>query len=413
MDPLAPRETAAAVVFALTYVVLGFGSLPPLRVDRTGATLIGATAMVGLGLLTPREAAAAIDVPTLALLLGTMIVVAHLRMAGFFGWLGARALRAAHAPRTLLVTVVALSGVLSALFVNDTVCLLLTPVVLETTLALGLPPVPYLLAVAMGSNVGGVATIVGNPQNMIVAGHSGLSYARFAAHLAPVAVAGLAVVAAALLVAFRRELARGRVEVPSPPAGPVDRPLMAKALVVSAGLLAALLAGATPGLAALLAASALLITRRVDPARVYAHVDWSLLLLFAGLFVVVEGVERAGLPARWLAALGAETHASLPAFVAATAALSNLVSNVPAVLLLRGWVGAFESPERAWLALAMASTLAGNLTLVGSIANLIVVEQARGRAPIGFWAYARVGVPVTLLTLALGTAWLAWAGPRG
>uniref|UniRef100_A0A832ICL4 Anion transporter n=1 Tax=Eiseniibacteriota bacterium TaxID=2212470 RepID=A0A832ICL4_UNCEI len=413
MESLAPRETAAAVVFALTYVVLGFGSLPPLRVDRTGATLIGATVMVGLGVLTPREAAAAIDVPTLALLLGTMIVVAHLRMAGFFGWLGARALRAAHAPRTLLVMVVALSGVLSALFVNDTVCLLLTPVVLETTLALGLPPVPYLLAVAMGSNVGGVATIVGNPQNMIVTGHSGIPYARFAAHLAPVAAGGLAVVAAALLVVFRRDLARGRVQSPSPPAGPVDRPLMAKALIVSGGLLAALLAGAPPGLAALLAASALLITRRVDPARVYAHVDWSLLLLFAGLFVVVEGVERTGLPAHGLATLGAGAHASLPAFVAATAALSNLVSNVPAVLLLRGWVAAFESPERAWLALAMASTLAGNLTLVGSIANLIVVEQARGRAPIGFWAYARVGVPVTLLTLALGTAWLSWTGPRG
>ncbi len=416
MIPFAPpdRAQSAAVIFALTYAVLGFGALRPLRLDRAGATLVGATAMLGLGVLTPREAVAAIDFHTLALLFGMMIVVAHLRLAGFFRWLGACALRWAHAPRALLTLVVFLSGTLSALFVNDTVCLLLTPLVLDTALALGLDATPFLLAVAMGSNAGSVATVVGNPQNMLIASHSGISYARFALYLAPVAIVALGMTSVMLLIAFRRPLSLATPLAVSGPAAPIPhRGLLVKSLAVTALLLAALVAGVTPGLAALGAASALLVTRRVKPAKVYAHIDWALLVMFAGLFVVVAGIERAGLPARWIGALGPAGRHSIPAFAAVAAITSNLVSNVPAVLLLRTWAAHFASPERAWLTLAMASTLAGNLTLVGSVANLIVVEQARGRCPVSFWTYARVGVPVTLVTLALGTAWLMWMGPRG
>jgi Na+/H+ antiporter NhaD/arsenite permease-like protein len=393
--------------------VLGFGALRPLRLDRTGATLVGATAMVGFGVLSPREAVAAVDFHTLALLFGMMIVVAHLRLAGFFRWLGGHALRWAHAPQALLAIVVWLSGTLSALFVNDTVCLLLTPVVLEAALALGLDATPFLLAVAMGSNAGSVATLVGNPQNMLVASFSGISYGRFALALAPVAIAALATTTGILLLAFRGALrAAPRSGPPPPTAAVIHRGLLVKSLIVTAALLVALLAGMVPSLAALAAASALLITRRVKPIKVYAQVDWALLVMFAGLFVVVEGVERAGLSARWIAGLGPAGRHSLPAFVGVTAALSNLVSNVPAVLLLKSWAATFASPAQAWLALAMASTLAGNLTLVGSVANLIVVEQARDRCLVGFWTYARVGIPVTLATLALGTLWLILVGPR-
>jgi Na+/H+ antiporter NhaD/arsenite permease-like protein len=411
VSPLPAFDTiaVAAVIFGLTYAVLGFGALPPLRIDRTGATLVGATAMVAFGVLTPREAMAAIDFHTIALLLGMMIVVAHLRIAGFFRWLGRRALSAAHAPRSLLVMIVFLSGVLSALFVNDTVCLLLTPLVLEITLAANLAPVPFLLAVAMGSNAGSVATIVGNPQNMLVASLSGIPYARFAAVLAPVAAAGLAITALLLAWLFRRELVARPVAIPA--GERTDPAPLVKPSLVALALLVALLAGAPPSLAALIAASALLLTRRVDPREVYAGIDWALLLMFAGLFVVVEGVERSGLSARVLAALGGAHGRSLPGFVAATALMSNLVSNVPAVLVLKSWLPAGAGAERAWLALAMASTLAGNLTLVGSVANLIVVQQARDRVRIGFWTYARAGIPLTLLTLALGTAWIAFAVP--
>jgi Na+/H+ antiporter NhaD/arsenite permease-like protein len=402
------RAQLALAVFALTYAVLGFGALKPFKLDRTGASLVGATAMIALGVLSPRRAVAAVDFQTIALLFGMMIVVAHLRLAGFFGWVGSRALRWAHAPGTLLALMVVLAGVVSALFVNDTACLLLTPLALEIAAIVRRRPLPFLLAVAMGSNAGSVATLVGNPQNMIVASFSGISYARFSTMLAPVAVASLAATIAALRWFYRADLGPGP-PVTIPRAAHVHRALLVKSLIVAALLLVALVAGAPPGLAALAAASVLLVTRRLNPERVYSHVNWGLLAMFAGLFVVVAGVEEAGLVGRALGAVPVESRRSLGAFVIATTALSNLVSNVPAVLVLKSWAGHLAPPERAWLLLAMASTLAGNLTLVGSVANLIVVEQARGRADIGFCEYARVGVPLSIVTLAIGYFWVALA----
>jgi Na+/H+ antiporter NhaD/arsenite permease-like protein len=409
MDLGHPEQARTAlIIFGLTYAVLGFGSLPPLRIDRTGATLIGATAMIGFGVLTPHQAVAAIDFHTLALLFGMMVLVAHLKFAGFFAWLDTRLMRWAHAPRKVLTLTVWLSGTISALFVNDTACLLLTPLVLETSRSMRRNPLPFLLAVAMGSNLGSVATIVGNPQNMLVASFSGISYARFLAVLLPVAVVGLALCSLLLGWMFRRDLEGPTPEVGTRPRVELHRPLLIKSLVVTGLLLVALLAGATPSLSALIAASALLITRRLDPQAVYAEVDWSLLTMFAGLFVVIAGVDHSGLSGHWLAVIPAEARDSIPMFAGATAALSNLVSNVPAVLLLKTWAAQFSDPELSWLVLAMASTLAGNLTLVGSVANLIVVEQARVQARISFWDYARVGVPLTLATLAVGLAWVMW-----
>lgn len=409
------HAAAAAVIFGLTYVVLGFGALPPLRLDRTGAALVGATAMVAFGVLTPHEAVSAIDFQTIALLFGMMIVVAHLRIAGFFGWLGTRALHGGRTPGALLVIVVGVSGALSALFVNDTACILLTPLVLETAFALSLPPVPFLLAVAMGANAGSVATLVGNPQNMLIGSFSGISYLRFLAALGPVALISLASTALALRFAYRRQLAAA---THSPAAGPAlaARPmhpaLLRKSLVATALLFAALVAGINPGLAALSAASLLLVTRRIRPARIYVQVDWALLTMFAGLFIVVRGVESAGLTGAWLSRIPLDLRHSLGAMVATTTVLSNLVSNVPAVLVLRGWPPASATPDLMWFALAMSSTLAGNLTLVGSVANLIVVEQSRSRARVSFWEYAKVGVPLTMVTLLLGVLWLAIVGSR-
>lgn len=402
----------ALVVFALTYAVLGFGALPPLRVDRTGAALVGATAMVAVGALGPREAVEAVDFQTLALLFGMMVVVAHLRIAGFFGWLGARLLGAGGGAGRALALTVALSGVLSALFVNDTACILLTPLALETAAALGVSPVPFLLAVAMGANAGSVATLVGNPQNMLVGSFSGIAYARFAVALAPVAALSLAATVVVLRLAYGRELAAARAPAPPPARRALHPALLRKVAIVTVLLLAGLLAGVNPGVAAMTAGAALLVTRRLRPARVWVHVDWSLLAMFAGLFVVVRGVEVTGWTARWLALVPEAARGSMLALAGTSTVLSNLVSNVPAVLVLRSWPAHFADPEAAWLALAMTSTLAGNLTLVGSVANLIVIEQARDRARVGFWEYARVGVPLTLVTLALGLAWLAW-GWRG
>ncbi len=402
---MSPTTLLAAIVFALTYLVLGVGALPPLRLDRTGAALVGATLMVAIGAVSATDAARAIDVGTLALLFGMMIVAAHLRLAGFFGWCARRVLGLTRSPAALLVLTTWLSGVLSALFVNDTVCVLLTPLVIELAATASLPPVPFLLAVAMGANAGSVATIVGNPQNMMIASLGQIGYAPFAAALVPVALGALAITSAALVLAYARTLPRTIAVLQPAERSRVHRPLLTKTLVVAALLLAAMLAGVAPPLAAMGAAAVLLITRRVRPGRVHALIDWSLLAMFAGLFVVVAAVEHTGLAARMLATLESVLHGP-HAFVALTALLSNLVSNVPAVMLLGTAASQASDPLHARLLLAMASTLAGNLTLVGSVANLIVVAQAAPRARVGFWEYARVGAPVTLLSLVWGVLWL-------
>jgi Na+/H+ antiporter NhaD/arsenite permease-like protein len=395
----------ATAIFVVTYAVIALGRLPGARLDRAGAALIGASLMVASGVLTLDQAYRAVDPGTLTLLLGLMIVVANLRFSGFFGLSAALIARHARHPVVLLLGIVAVSGVLSAFLVNDTVCLMLTPLVAETVLAMRRNPVPYLLAVAMASNVGSAATITGNPQNIIIGSLSHIPYGRFAAALSPVAAAGLAVVAILLVLSFRAEfLVRERL----PPTNirvRVNRAFLARALIAAAAMIVFFFLGQPPAKVAIIVGALLLLTRRVKPERVYAEIDWALLLLFAGLFILVAGIEKAMAPGLAdLASLGLGRPAAL-ATVAAV--LSNLVSNVPAVLVLRSFVTALPDPTSGWLVLAMSSTFAGNLTIVGSVANLIVVERARRHGvTIDFWTYLRVGAPLTLITLVLGVLML-------
>ena len=394
---------AASLIFVATYVVIALGRAPGLRLDRTGAALLGASLMVASGTLSLDEAYRAIDIDTLTLLLGMMIVVANLRIAGFFqlaaAWVGDHA----HRPALLLLGVVLVSGLLSAFLVNDTVCLMLTPLVAEATRAMRRRPEPYLLALAMASNIGSTATITGNPQNIIIGSFSHIPYASFASALAPVAVGGLVILTLMILVAYRRELLTADRLVQAPIRLRWNGWLLFKSLGVTLATVAFFFAGQPPAKVAIVAGAILLLTRRVKPERVYREIDWSLLLFFAGLFIVVHGMEKAALTPDFLAAAG---HLRLgePAVLAAVSAvLSNLVSNVPAVLVLKPFVQALPEAPKAWLVLAMAATLAGNFTILGSVANLIVVERAgRQGIAIGFWAYFRIGAPVTLLTIALG-----------
>ncbi|MGH7125207.1 MAG: SLC13 family permease, partial [Stellaceae bacterium] len=281
----------AVVIFLGTYTVVALGRLPGLRLDRAGAALVGASLMVGFGVLSFEDAARAIDMNTLVLLLGMMILVANLKLAGFFVLAGRWvALRARH-PLGLLVGIVTISGVLSAFLVNDTVCLMLTPLVAELALALRRNPVPYLLALAMASNIGSVATITGNPQNIMIGSFSGISYPSFAAALAPVALAGLLVLVALLVLLYRSEfLARVRLEMP--PATPrYHRGLLIRSMLAAVGMIACFFAGVPPAEVAIVGGALLLLTR-LKPERIYREIDWSLLLLFAGLFVVVRGMEQ-------------------------------------------------------------------------------------------------------------------------
>lgn len=396
------------VIFIATYAVVAFGGLPLLRIDRTGAAIVGAILMVVAGGLTLDQAWAAIDHRTLLLLFGMMVLIAHLRLARFFRTVARVVVTTVHHPAAMLVAVVFTSGLLSALFVNDTICLVFTPILIEIAVLRRHRPLPYLLALATASNIGSVATITGNPQNMLIASLSGISYTQFSATLLPVALVGLAMNAAILYWLFRGDLVPHVVAPIGPAARPMHRAMMAKSLVVSAGVLVGFVLGYDPALVAIAAAAVLLLTRRVHPEKLYNKVDWDLLMLFIGLFVVIAGVEHAGLVERlfvYLQPIGIETTLGLT--VVATV-LSNLISNVPAVMLFKSLIPTWADPQTAWLTLAMASTLAGNLTLVGSIANLIVLQGARRHGiTISFWDYTRVGLPVTLATLAFGVWWLS------
>jgi Na+/H+ antiporter NhaD/arsenite permease-like protein len=399
---------AAILIFAITYLVLAIGRLHGFRIDRTGAAIIGASFMVGVNALSLNEAYAAINFDTIILLFGMMIVVANLQLSGFFSLVAERVVEHAHSPVVLLESIVAVAGVFSAFFVNDTMCLVLTPLVLEIAETLDRNPVPYLLAVAMSSNIGSVATITGNPQNMMIGSFSGIAYRHFLAVLAPIAAVGLVLSVLVIYIAFRGEFAGAEpVKISKQPVM-VDRGLMWKSIVASLAMIVMFFVGWPVPKVAIVTGAALLITRRVNPEKVYRSIDWGLLVMFAGLFIVIAGIEKTSLE-NDLTALSGQLHLDNVFLLSGfSAVLSNLVSNVPAVLVFKPLVGHLGNPTRAWLTLAMSSTLAGNLTLLGSVANLIVVQQARAKVRIGFWQYFRVGAPLSVLTILFGAAWIAW-----
>ncbi len=401
------RQVAAAAIFVASYAALAVGKVPGLSIDRAGVALVGACLMVAAGAMPLEDAYRAINLDTITLLLGMMIIVANLKLSGFFALANAWVARRAHHPLILLTAVTAVSGVFSAFLVNDAICLVLAPLVVDLTVGLRRNPIPYLLAVAMASNVGSTATITGNPQNMTIAALSAIPYASFAAALTPVAAAGLVVTVLILALLYRQEfLTRDRLD-PTPPRLRVNRILVWRSLLATAAVIALFFAGQPPAKAAIIMGALLLLTRRVRSARVYAEIDWSLLLMFSGLFIIVAAAEHTLLTPDLIAAVGAWHLDRVPVLAGVTAVLSNLVSNVPAVLMLKPFIAALPDQAHAWLVVAMASTLAGNLTVLGSIANLIVVEKAAGRGvAIGFRDHAQAGIPLTLVTLAIGTWWL-------
>jgi len=399
---------AAYFIFGASYLVFALGKFPGLKIDRPAAAIIGAVAMVAFRIVPVQGTLRVIDFPTIVLLFSMMVIVGGLHLAGFFEWSAERVLK--HLPlRSFLPAVIFTSGVLSAFLVNDIVCLVMVPFVLKLTERMRLPPLPFLLAVATASNIGSVATITGNPQNMLIGSYSGISYREFLLRLGPVALAGLFLDWGILSWLFRREL-REAVVPSSSEFTPVRLTGIWKPALVMGAVIAGFLAGASPALAAALGAAALLISRSTDPHKLYREVDWGLLVFFVGLFLIVGGAENAGIVGKFLLASRYVNLDGAAAFSVATVALSNLVSNVPAVMLLKSFVPAFPNPHNTWFLLAMASTLAGNLTITGSVANIIVVETAKPVMKIGFRQYFRTGLPITVGTLALGWGWLKWVG---
>lgn len=396
------------VIFGATYILIAVQRLPFVHLNRPAASLVGAVAMVVAGVLTPQQAYAAIDLDVIVFLLGLMLIVGYLEVGKFFEWAADAVLRRAGTPPRLLAAAVVGGGLLSAFFVNDTVCLVVTPVLLAALGTLRVRPTPYLLGLAMGANVGSVVSITGNPQNMLVGIWSGTSFGGFLARMLPVGAGGLVLTHAVLRRAFRDELARPFPEEAAAAPVALDRPLVTKGLAAFGVAVVAWLAGASLPGAAIAAGALMVLVAQRDPGDAIERVDWDLLLFFASLFVVMRGLEATGAVA-WIdrhalaLAQGASPWRDATVVSGVMVALSNLISNVPAVILWRGTVPTLPDPAFVWRVVAMSATFAGNLLLIGSVANLIVAEKAEAAGiRIGFWEYARVGIPVTLLTLAWG-----------
>ncbi|HEY5948088.1 MAG TPA: SLC13 family permease [Kofleriaceae bacterium] len=405
--------TGALVVFCVTYLVIASRQLHFLKLDRPAGAVVGAVAMVIVGGLPMELALRAIDLHVLLLLFGVLVIAAYLTEAQFFRLAAYLVLTRARSARSLLFGLVFVSGALSALLVNDTVCLVLTPLVLAVVVEARLPALPYLLALASATNVGGVVSFSGNPQNMIIgaAAHDTIGFAQYLALTLPVGVVCLAANAALILWMFRFDLPTGPLADRTPPRPAIDRALMTKALI-ALGLFAGLaLAGVTLAGAAMCAAAVMMVLARTGAREVFTRVDWTLLAFFGGLFVVVAGVAHAGVLQDVFDALApvvarGDTVGDV-AFIALVVVASNVVSNVPLVLVAVAWIPHMPEPTWGYIMLAVASTLAGNLTLFGSVANIIVMETAGPRGEISFWRFLRYGSVITIVNIVLAFAILA------
>ena len=399
----------AGAIIVTTLVGVAVGRYPWLKMNRATIALVGATLLVALGVLTLDEAYLAVDWNTIVLLFGMMVLNVNLRLAGFFHLVTAKVIKYARTPRRLLALIVLVSGVFSAVFLNDTIVLVFTPLILDLAVALRRNPLPYLVALVTAANLGSVATIIGNPQNMLVGISSGIGFVDFTAALAPIALLGLGVIWVVIVLVYRADFRAEIFTTSYQLVAEVKRPRLRKALFATVLMLVTLIAGAPVPLAAVLAAAVLLVTRRTDPAHVFQEIDWSLLVFFSALFVVTGAIGTSGLGAHFFRLLQPYANAGPGSLTAVSVVLSNLVSNVPAVMLFRPIIPTLTDPNQAWLTLAMATTLAGNLTLLGSVANLIVAEVARGRGVhLSFLEYLKAGLPIAILTLLLGVAWLSW-----
>jgi Na+/H+ antiporter NhaD/arsenite permease-like protein len=413
------------LVFAATYALVAGRRVRLVPVGRPTFALMGACAMVVLYGIDPRSglspdaAFRAVEPNTIGLLLGMMLLSAALGDAGFFERASSWVLARRPSPVVLLWATTLGAGALAAVLVNDPVCLLLAPLVDRTARRAGLDRVPYLLALAMGANAGSAMTLAGNPQNMLIAHLSGLSYRAYLVRGGPAGLLALVATAATLHLMFRRKLdgrAHRAVGVPIEP--PEDHGHARDRLVaisVLAMVALAFLAGANLAWTALTGAGAALVLRRRDASPLIERVGWNVLVFFAGLFIVTVALQRTGLPDEALRA----TSRYLPdSVVGAMLWLSGvlvvgcqIVSNVPFILLAAPWIRSFHDPALAWVTTAVVSTVVGNLTLLGSVANVIVVETAHAEQEIGFYRYLRVGAPVTLAGSVAALAWLVLSAP--
>ncbi len=399
----------ALIIFILTYIVIAVQNLPKIYISRPAGSLLGAVFMVLFGVLSFEDAWAAIDFKVILFILGMMIIVAYLEISGFFEVAENYILRKAKNGLNLLFLLIFSSGLFSALFMNDTMCIMLTPVVLRITTKAGLNPIPYLIALATSSNIGSVMTVIGNPQNMLIGLYSDIPFLKFFMILAPVGIIGLFINFAVIRAVYRKDISRTPIKI-SRNGGPggIQKKLMVFSFSAIFILVVFLSLGYSPPAVAMVCACFLILAGATKPRKVLEEVDWTLLLLFSGLFIVMKGVEKSGITELILGNIrkySAETEFWNMIQVTVTSVVSsNIISNVPAVVLISNIFSGLLMSNSFWLTLAMASTLAGNLTVIGSIANIIVFESAKEKVNVGFLEYLKVGLPLTLLTILVGIA---------
>ncbi len=407
-------NVAGIVIFIVTYLLIAGRRISWLRFDRPAGALLGALACVAFRVLTPEDALGAVNASTILLLFGVMGMGAFLALDGFFAGAETALSAVARTPARLLGGIVWTSGILAAFITNDAVCVLGAPLVVGLIRRHKLPALPFLLALATAANTGSVATLVGNPQNMLCGILGKLSYREHLLLVAPVAVLGLAINHGLLLLVFRNGLQRASLEATGSSGTLINRRTAMTLGVIAATAIAYTLGANLPFTATGGFVTLMLLHRR-DTRQLWSRIDWSLLLFFAGLFVVVEGFMRSGATA-WIFArlpLAAASN-GLGGWMRLSGIFlvgSNIVSNVPFILVVAKEMATLPDPRLGWELLAMASTFAGNLTLLGSVANIIVAENARDLGGIGFLDYLRVGLPLALLTTLVGVLWMVLVFP--
>lgn len=406
-------------IFLLVYIAMGFGKLPGFKVDRTGAAVVGALAMMVAGSIGPKAAWDAIDYTSVGMLFGLMVVSAAFVVSGFYAWTAERVALLPVSPPMLLAVLVAVGGGLSALLTNDVVVVAMTPLLVSLTLARGLNPVPFLLAFCFAANTGSAGTLIGSPQNMIAAQQLGLSFNGFLAIAGLPALASLPLVwgLVALIYRGRWTLPEGaKMPAPAPAAAGApatfDRLETLKAGVVTLIVVLAFIFSDWPReLIALGGAGVLLINREIASSDMLRHIDGNLLLLIMGLFVVNAAMAATGLPQDLLdgmRATGLDLNDPLALYLVG-GTLSNIVGNNPAVMLLIPFLTPGSQAEALGAALALGTGFSSNLIVFGSLAGIIVVEQAAASGvKISFGEFARAGVPVTVACMVMAAGWIVF-----
>lgn len=406
---MTPANWFSLIIIILTLVGVAIGRYPVFRMNRATIVLVGSTILIITGTISLDQAYKAIDLDTIVLIFAMMILNINLRLAGFFSLITSKITKLAGTPLQLLSLVIFTSGILSALFLNDTIVLMLTPLILEIVIALRLNPMPYLMALATAANIGSAATIVGNPQNMLIGTSSGISFNDFFIKLFPASFSGLFIIWLIIYIIYKKDFQSKKRFEKIEIRFRIYKPLLIKSTIAVVLMIVLFISDVPIPLAALGVASFLLFTRRLKPERVFKEVDWSILVFFSGLFIVTASIETSGLLNYLLEYAGEFLRGGIISLSLSSAVLSNLVSNVPAVMLLKPLIPLLENPDIGWLTLAMATTFAGNFTLLGSVANLIVAETAKHNGvQLSFKEYLKAGIPITILSLIVGILWLSF-----